>query len=212
MNDGLVGHLCHEGNLAEIFVLIDGKPVVAENGNESAGMSIQERVASVPSASVSRCFMIVTISGRYLALEVGSVEAVLTIEELESNEDPTIQGVLDRTISLVMQLGNFDIQTYPATRVVLLADQGIRGSIRVSDVHGTLEIQPSQILPLPAQFSGAERHWYRGMILFEKSIAMILNPTWVLEATSGAAAGQGGGTPRVSGDVCAIATRDGRTC
>ena len=111
-----------------------------------------------------------------------------------------------------MQLGNFDSQIYPATRVVLLADQGIRGSIRVSDVHGTLEIQPSQILPLPAQFSGDERHWYRGMILFENSIAMILNPTWVLEATSGAATGQEGGTPRVSGDVCAIATRDGRTC
>ncbi len=186
--------------------------VVAENGNESADMSIQEQGALAPSASSSRRFLIVTVSGRYLAFDAEFVEGVPTIAELEKSEDPTIQGVVERTGSLVMQLGSSDVPTHPATRVVLLTDRELRGSIRVSDVHGILEIQQSQILPLPPQFSGVERHWYRGMILFEKSIAMILNPTWVLEIHGGAEVGQEGETPRSSVDAWAMGVSDGRTC
>jgi len=212
LNDGLVGHLCLEGNLAEIFVLIDEIGVVAENGNESADMSIQEQGASAPSGSSLQRFLIVTISGRYLALDAGSVEGVLTIAELEKSEDLTMQGVVERTVSLVMQLGNADVPTHPTTRAVLLTDRRTRGSVRVSDVHGMLEIQQSQILPLPPQFSGVERDWYQGMILFEKSVAMILNPAWVLAAHVESDVGQGRETPRLPVDVWATGVRDGPTC
>jgi chemotaxis signal transduction protein len=186
--------------------------VVADNGHESADMSIQEQGVSAPSASSSRRFLIVTISGRYLALDAGSVEGVLTIKELESGEDPAIQGVVERTVSLVMQLGSSDVQTHPTTRVVLLTDRETRGSIRVSNVHGILEIQQAQILPLPPQFSGVERHWYRGMILFKKSIAMILNPTWVLEMHAGSDTVQERETPRSSVDAWVMGVSNGRTC
>jgi len=57
-------------------------------------MSIQEQGASAPSASSLQRFLIVTISGRYLALDAGSVEGVLTIAELEKSEDLTMQGVV----------------------------------------------------------------------------------------------------------------------
>jgi chemotaxis signal transduction protein len=212
LNDGSAGQLCLEGNLAEIFVLIDEIWVVAENGNESADMSIQEQGASAPSASSLRRFLIVTISGRYLALDAEFVERVLTIAELEKREDPTIQGVVERTGSLVMQLGNAAVPTHPTTRVVLLTDRRTRGSVRVSDVHGMLEIQQSQILPLSLQFSGVERDWYRGMILFEKSVAMILNPAWVLEAHEGSDVGQGRETLCLPVDAWATGVSDGRTC
>ncbi|MDH4082360.1 MAG: chemotaxis protein CheW [Nitrospira sp.] len=175
-------------------------------------MSIQEQGVSASSASSSRRFLIVTISERYVALDAGSVEGVLTSAELGNSEDPTTQGLVDRTVSLVMQLGSADVPTHPTTRVVLLTDRGMRGSIRVSDVHGVLEIQQAQILPLPPQFSGVERHWYRGMILFEKSIAMILNLTWVLEVHGGLDQGQDRETPRTSVDAWAIGVSDGRTC
>ena len=38
-----------------------------------------------------------------------------------------------------------------------------------------------EILPLPPQFRGEEQGWYQGMILFENSVALVLNPAWVLE-------------------------------
>jgi hypothetical protein len=186
--------------------------VVTDNGHESADMSIQEKGVSAPSASSLGRFLIVTISGRYLAVDAGSVEGVLTIKESESGEDLAIHSVVDRTVSLAMQLGSSDVPKHPTTRVVLLTDRGTRGSIRVNDVHGILEIQQSQILPLPAHFSGVERHWYRGMILFEKSIAMILNMTWVLEMHGRVEAGQERETPRSSVEAWVIGVSDGRTC
>ena len=185
MNGGQDGRLFPEGNLAEIFVLIDGTQVVAENGDESAEMSIQKLGASAPTTSSLRHFIIVTIGRRYLAFEVGFTKELLTVQELEHSENAELRGAVDRTVDLIMQLNLTDVPIRPETPVVILADQGIQCRIRVSHIHGRLEIEPSQILPLPAQFSSVERQWYRGMILFDRSIALILNPTWVLEEHAG---------------------------
>ena len=55
----------------------------------------------------------------------------------------------------------------------------------VEKVHGSLEVHPSQLLPLLPQFRGPERGWYRGMILFDQSVALVLNTAWVLEEQLG---------------------------
>lgn len=212
MNDGLDGHLFHEGNLAEIFVLIDGKQIVAENGNESADMSIQKQGAPAPVASSSLRFIIVAIGRRYLAFEAGCIKGVLTVEELECGKNPAVRGAVDRTVDLMMQLNLADVPALPNTPVILLADQGIQCSMRVSHIHGRLEIQPSQILPLPAQFSSVERHWYRGMILFDKTIALILNPTWVLGEHAGSNAGHEQGADRSFLDIWDGGARVRRVC
>ncbi len=185
MNGGQDGRLFPEGNLAEIFVLIDGTQVVAENGDETTDMSIQELGVSAPTTSSLRHFIIVTIGRRYLAFDVGFTKELLTVQEFERSENPELRGVVDRTVDLIMQLNLTDVPIRPETPVVVLADQGIQCRIRVSHIHGRLEIEPSQILPLPAQFSSVERQWYRGMILFDRSIALILNPTWVLGEHAG---------------------------
>lgn len=212
MNGGQDGRLFPEGNLAEIFVLIDGTRVVAENGNESADMSIQEQGASAPATSSLRHFIIVTIGRRYLAFEAGFTKALLTVQELERSENPGRRGVVDRTVDLIMQLNLTDVPIRPETPVVMLADQGIQCSIRVSHIHGRVEVQPSQILPLPAQFSNVERQWYRGMILFEKSIALILNPTWVLGEHVGSDVAHDQRTPLSFMDVQDSATGERRAC
>jgi hypothetical protein len=126
-------------------------------------------------------FLIVTVGGRYLALEAEFIEGVLTLEEAGYVEDPTIHGMVYRAINLADRLGISNDQDGANTRVVLLSERDARGSIRVMTVQGFLELQQSQILPLPTQFRGPERHWYRGMILFAQSIAVVLNITWVLD-------------------------------
>lgn len=148
-------------------------------------MSNQELGASATATSSLRHFIIVTIGRRYLAFEAGSTKELLTVQELEHSENPEIRRVVDKTVYLIMQLNLTDVPIRPETPVVILADQGIQCSLRVSHIHGRLEIHPSQILPLPAQFRSVERQWYRGMILFEQSVAFILNPTWVLEERAG---------------------------
>lgn len=133
-----------------------------------------------PPASPSR-FLVVTLDGRRLALNAECIWGLLTLEEAGCVEDPTIDGMAFPSINLADRLGVTKDHGGATTRVVLLSERDARGSIRVSAVHGLLELHQSQILPLPMQFKGSERHWYRGMILFEKSVAFVLNTTWVLD-------------------------------
>jgi chemotaxis signal transduction protein len=143
-------------------------------------MSGYEQRAAFPSRGSLSRFLIVTMGGRYLAFNVESIQGTLTIDEAGYERDPTIQGMLYRTVDLLERLGVSGDGGSSNSRIVLLSERGIRGCIRVSKVHGVLELRQSQVLALPAHFCGPERHWYRGMILFEKSVALVLDTVWVL--------------------------------
>ena len=142
-------------------------------------------------ASSSR-FLIVTLGGRYLALDAESISGVCTLEEAGCLDDPTIYGMAHRTINLGDRLRIPNDQGEANTCIVLLAERSARGSIRVTTIQGLLEIHPSQVLPLPPQFRGPERHWYRGMILFANSIALVLNTTWVFDEQASSTEGSRG--------------------
>ncbi|MFO0698927.1 MAG: chemotaxis protein CheW [Nitrospira sp.] len=100
---------------------------------------------------------------------------------MEFLQSPVVQGVSYRVIDLAVRLFLPGERLRERIDVVLLRHEQSRGSVRVQKVHGILEIQRSQVLPLPAQFRGPERRWYRGLILFNHSVALVLNTAWVFE-------------------------------
>jgi chemotaxis signal transduction protein len=157
-------------------------------------------------------FLIVTLDGRYLALDAESIGGVLTLEEAGHVTNPTLQGMEYRAVDLADRLSVSHDRNGADTCIILLSDHGVRGSIRVTTVEGFLELQPSQILPLPMQFRGPERRWYRGMILFEQSIALILDPTWILGEHAGSNVGDEPGAHRSSIDAWGSAAREKQTC
>lgn len=196
----------------EMLVSFDESGLVAENEKTGVGLGIWEPMTgtSLP-ASPSR-FLIVTLGGRYLAVDAESVEGVLTLEEAGHVTSPTLQGMEYRAVGLADRLSLSHDRNGADTHLVLLAAHGVRGSVRVTTIEGFLELQPSQILPLPMQFRGPERHWYRGMILFKRSIALILDPMWVLEEHAEPHAGHEPGAHRSSmGTWCSV-TREKQTC
>jgi len=142
-------------------------------------MGIREPMETPSPASPSR-FLIVTLGGRYLALDAESICGLLTFEEAGNDEDPMIHGIMYGAVNLADRLSLPNDRGGANTRIVLLSKREMRGSVRVTTVEGLLELSPSQVLPLPMQFCGPERYWYQGMILFAKSIALVLNATWVL--------------------------------
>lgn len=191
LNGGLERLRRCASNRAEILVSIDEMRLVTENGQEGVGMGARAPMTGTPPPASPVRFLIVTVGGRYLALDAGSICGLLTLEEAGCVQDPTIHGLAYRAINLADRLSISNDQSGTNTGVVLLSERETRGSIRVTRVHGLLELQQSQVLPLPLQFHGPERHWYRGMILFEKSIALVLNTTWVLdEQVSGLEGGE----------------------
>jgi chemotaxis signal transduction protein len=100
----------------------------------------------------------------------------------------TVQGVVYKPVNLADRLALSSDANGPDTRIVLLACGGLQGSIRVAHVRGMLEVDQSQVRPLPQQFRGEEQDWYRGVILLEETVALLLNTAWVLQ---GAGADQG---------------------
>ena len=169
--------------------------LVTENEENGLGLVVREPMTGISSPASPSRFLIVLLGGRYLALDAESIQGVLTLEEVGSLDDPMINGLVYRAINLAERLRVSNNQGTANNRIVLFSERGAHGSIRVTRVQGLLEIHPSQVLPLPSQFRGPERRWYQGMILFAKSIALVLNLSWVLDvqvASVEASGGQGG--------------------
>lgn len=173
--------------------------LVTENEENGLGLGVWEPMTRLLSPASPSRFLILLLGGRYLALDAESIQGVLTLEEVGSLDDPTIHGLVYRAINLADRLRISNNQGTANSRIVLLSERGVQGSIRVTSVQGWLELHPTQVLPLPPHFRGPERRWYRGMILFEKSIALVLNTSWVLDeqVTSIEDSGGQGGIPRL---------------
>ncbi|OQW37513.1 MAG: hypothetical protein A4E19_12590 [Nitrospira sp. SG-bin1] len=161
-------------------------------GETIVGIGIRKPMTGTPSPASPSRFLIVTLGRRYLALDVESIAGLLTLDEIGGVTNPTLHGMEYGIIDLADRLSVSHDQNGANTRIVLLSEHGGRGSIRVSTVEGFLELQSSQILPLPTQFQGPEQHWYRGMILFQRSVALVLNIAWVLEGRVPGINGGGG--------------------
>ncbi len=143
-------------------------------------MSLRNRHAKTFFAPTVR-FLIVTLGGTHFALHADHVQGLLTIEEAGAVPVLTVQGETYVRIDLAARLQLPSDLNGPETRVVLLRKENARGHLHVDQVHGLKELEPSQVLPLPRQFQGEEQRWYQGLILFADSVAMILNPAWVME-------------------------------
>jgi chemotaxis protein histidine kinase CheA len=150
-------------------------------------MSLRGRHAKHSVTPTSR-FLIVTVGGVQFALLTSCVEGLLTADEAGPGDTMTIQGLTYPHIDLAgrLQLPTDTLEV--ESRCVLFSAGQARASIRVAQVHGLKELAQSQVLPLPRHFQGEEQRWYQGMILFETTVALVLNPVWVLEG-GGAAQG-----------------------
>jgi chemotaxis signal transduction protein len=98
-----------------------------------------------------------------------------------STDLPVLHGVAYPAVDLVARFGVPSDQDSPDTRIVLLSAGDGRGHLRVSRVQGLEEVDRPRVLPLPSQFRGEEREWYRGILLLDEGIALIINLAWLLK-------------------------------
>jgi CheW-like domain len=147
-------------------------------------MSLRGRQAGARSLTPSVRFLVVTVGGACVALHADRIQGLQTIEEAGSAGPLTVQGLEYAYINLALRLRRPVDAEGSDTRVILFSKGHVRGNIRAAQVHGLKDIEVSQILPLPPQFRGEEQRWYQGMILFESTVALVLNPAWVLEESA----------------------------
>ncbi len=137
------------------------------------------RIGSAAHVPIER-FLIVGIDSQQFALSADLVQGLLTMEESGSVNALTVQGQEYSFLDLGDRLGLAQAGDGPETRMVLLAQAGIRACIRVDQVHGLVEVERTRVVPLPRQFRSEERNWYMGLILFGNGVAVGLNSRWLL--------------------------------
>jgi hypothetical protein len=126
-------------------------------------------------------YVIATVGGVRFAIQGDYVQGLLTAEEAGSLEKLTVQGLTYATSDVAGGLQIPQDPQGPDSRIILFAKGKIRASIHVAEVHGLQDVEESQVLPLPRHFRSEERKWYQGMVLFENSVALVLNPDWLIE-------------------------------
>ena len=125
-------------------------------------------------------FLIVGIYNQQFALSAELVQGLLAMEESGTASTLTVQGQEYPFLDLGDQLGLAQAGDGQETRMVLLAQAGIRACVRVDQVHGLVEVERTRMLPLPRQFRSEERNWYVGLILYGAGVAVGLHSRWLL--------------------------------
>ena len=125
--------------------------------------------------------LVTTCGACLLAMPADWVRGILTREEAGS-EDPIISaGVTYTRTDLPKRLGLPPLSLSSDTRVILYGHQTCLCAFTVDKVFELVEASRHQIRPLPVQFRNAERNRLAGFFLYRETLALIVNPFWLLE-------------------------------
>jgi hypothetical protein len=131
--------------------------------------------------------------GRYLVVTCGALHLAVPdafIKGIHSH-DETARLIADagrgEIYSVVELATRFEQPTPPETSEtrILLVGRSETHAFRVETIQGFTEVRSHQRRPLPPQFGAEERHWFGGLFLFRDTIALIVNPHWLLDMKSG---------------------------
>ena len=154
-------------------------------------------------------FLVIRLGVNYFALSAAGVRGVLTQEEVGHDEAVTVSGTSYQLVDLSQRLSVVANLSGPERRTVLYSTGRSHGAIQVEQVVGLMEIERKDCVPLPSQFQSEERDWFRGMLLYQDQLVLILNLAWVMGEPSGTVSipiGQAEQwvktTPAVVGGVC----------
>ena len=130
-------------------------------------------------------FLVIRLGANFFALPAAGVRGVLTQEEVGHDEALTVSGTSYQLVDLFQRLSVVANLSGPQRRTVLYSTGRSHGAIAVEQVVGLMEIERKDCLPLPSQFQSDERDWFRGMLLYQDQLVLILNLAWVLREPSG---------------------------
>jgi chemotaxis protein histidine kinase CheA len=130
-------------------------------------------------------FLVIRLGVNYFALPAAGVRGVLTQEEVGHDEAVTVSGTAYQLVDLSQRLSVVANLSGPERRTVLYSTGRSHGAFAVEQVVGLMEIERKDCLPLPSQFQRDERDWFRGMLIYQDQLVLILNLAWVLGEPSG---------------------------
>ena len=143
-------------------------------------MGLHGRRTEAAPVQPTLCVLIAALGSRSLAFEADFVDGLLTVDVGGRTGVVVVQGVAYRPVDLARRMGLSVEPEGPNNRVVLLSRNGMHGCVRVAQAKELREVECARLMPLPRQFTMGERNWYRGLILHDTHLTLVLNTSWVL--------------------------------
>lgn len=143
-------------------------------------MSLRGRTVDATALAVEAQFLVVLSGGVPVAVPSDLVRGILQPEEARQGQTITWLGVAYPLADLADRFGWPSGAWTAETRAVLcgMADRVL--ALRVDEVVGLTDVDRRQIKPLPPHFSGHERQWITGLLLFREGVALVPDPSWLI--------------------------------
>ncbi len=124
-------------------------------------------------------FLLVVCDKTYLALPAGMIRGIIKRDDADKVDALAMLEVHTRIMDLTERLGLASSPSSEA-RILVCGGEPLRRAFLVTAIVGLEDIESATITPLLPHFTGPERQWFSGMFLYRESVALVLNPSWLL--------------------------------
>ena len=146
-------------------------------------MSLRNRTDKVASTLDTMQVLVVACGKTYLAVPGAIVRGVVEFGEAVEARIVSLFGEACRVTDLAARLGLAPVVLTPDMRIILCGEHRARQAWRVDRTLGLEDVNMQRITPLPPHFAGVEQSWFTGLFLFRDTVALLINPGWLLSQT-----------------------------
>jgi len=146
-------------------------------------MSLRGRLEKVSPALGTMQVLVVACGKTHLAIPGAIVRGVVEFGEAVEARIVSLFGESCRVTDLAARLGLPPAVLTPDMRIILCGEHRARQAWRVDRTLGLEDVDLQRITPLPPHFAGVEQSWFTGLFLFRDTLALLINPGWLLSQT-----------------------------
>jgi CheW-like protein len=146
-------------------------------------MSLRNRTDKAAPTLDTMQVLVVACGKTYLAIPGAIVRGVVEFAEAVEARIVSLFGEACRVTDLAARLGLAPVVLTPDMRIILCGEHRARQAWRVDRTLGLEDVDMQRITPLPPHFAGVEQSWFTGLFLFRDTVALLINPGWLLSQT-----------------------------
>jgi len=146
-------------------------------------MALRSRTDKIAPALDTMQVLVVACGKTYLAIPGAIVRGVVEFGEAVEARIVSLFGESCRVTDLAARLGLPPAVLTPDMRIILCGEHRARQAWRVDRTLGLEDVDMQRITPLPPHFAGVEQNWFTGLFLFRDTVALLINPGWLLSQT-----------------------------
>jgi hypothetical protein len=143
-------------------------------------MSLRGRTDKASAALGTMQVLVVACGRTYLAIPGAIVRGIVEYADAVQARIVSLFGEACRVTDLAARLGLIVAAPTPDSRIILCGEHRARQAWRVDRVLGLTDVELQRLTPLPPHFAGVEQNWFTGLFLYRETVALTLNPGWLL--------------------------------